>query len=123
MGYSIFVAAILLTVGDPLVRLWTDGRVHVEPAMVALFAAYFPLGVWSHVHAMTLIGLGRVTITGAILLVEGFIVVGVTAIAIPYLGPSAVPIALVIGSLAVAAWSLPIATRRAFARDWDTGLA
>ncbi len=115
IAYSGVVCVTLLLVGQPLVQLWTAGALVVDEGTLILFAVYFPVGVWSHVHAMTLVGLGRLRVTAAVLLLESIVAVGIALTGIPVLGGTAVPLALLGSTAALSAWILPLVVARAFA--------
>jgi O-antigen/teichoic acid export membrane protein len=115
LAYSAAVCVALLFFGQQLVHIWTGGALRVDQTMMLLFALYFPLGVWSHVHAMTLVGLGKIRVAAAVLLVEGIIGVVVAMVAIPMLGGTAIPLALLGSTAAVSGWVLPLVVARNFA--------
>lgn len=116
LAYSGLVSVALLLFGEHFVHIWTGGALRVDQTMIVLFALYFPLGVWSHVHAMTLVGLGRIGLTGAVLVAEGFVAVAITLATMPAFGATAVALALLASTAVVSAWVLPLITHRTFAR-------
>ena len=115
LAYSAAVCVTLLLFGQQLVRIWTGGALVMDQTMMMMFALYFPLGVWSHVHAMTLVGLGKIRVTAVVLLVESIIAVVTALVGIPMLGGTAIPLALLGSTAVVSGWLLPLIVARAFA--------
>lgn len=121
LAYSGVVCGTLLVLGQELVQIWTGGVLRIDETTMILFALYFPLGVWSHVHAMTMVGLGEVRVTAAVLLVEGLAAVVTVLVCIPWLGGAAVPLALVVSTGAVSGWMLPLLAARSLSLTVRTG--
>ncbi len=115
LAYSVAICVALLLFGQQLVHIWTGGALRMDQTMMMLFALYFPLGVWSHVHAMTLVGLGKIRVTAAVLLVEGIIAVVTVLVSIPTLGGTAIPLALLGSTAVVSGWVLPLIVARSVA--------
>jgi O-antigen/teichoic acid export membrane protein len=116
MAYAVAVAIGILIGAEWALELWTGQQLSVELPLRILLAAYFVVGVWSHVYAMMLIGLGAIRFTALILLSEAAVVVAVQLVLIPAFGVTGYVAALLIGSLFVSAWVLPARARRELSR-------
>jgi O-antigen/teichoic acid export membrane protein len=114
--FALAYGAGLVTVGPLFIDLWTGAHVVVPPALMLLFAIYFVVGVWAHVNAITLVGLGRVWSAALVLIVEAGLSSGGAILLIGTLGATGVIVALLIATTAISAILLPLLVRRSWLR-------
>jgi O-antigen/teichoic acid export membrane protein len=107
----------LVTAGSLLIRVWTGTHVQVPLPMMFLFGLYFIAGVWQHVNAITLVGLGKVWVAARVLCLEAAIAsVGAVMLMTPF-GAMGVIVAFLVATAAVSGTLLPPLVRRSWPAD------
>lgn len=114
VSFAVAYAVGLLTVGSRFIGLWTGTHVLVPPVLMVMFALYFMVGVWAHVNAITLVGLGKVWSAARILFVEAAVSSLGALLLIEHLGATGVILALLIATTLVSATFLPLLVRRSW---------
>jgi O-antigen/teichoic acid export membrane protein len=112
MTYACLAAIIGFVGSESAVQIWTGESVRLDPVLRACLSVYFIVGVWSHVSAMTLVGLGVLRFTALVLLGEAVLVATLMVLLIPTLGVLGYTVALAIGTVCCSAWLLPLRVRR-----------
>lgn len=110
--YAAVVAVGIVVSAEWVIHVWTGTTMVVEPILRLFLAGYFVLGVWSHVNAIFMIGLGRLRSTAVVLLIEAATVAGLQIALVPAFGVTGYVAALLIGTVLVSAWILPLRARR-----------
>jgi O-antigen/teichoic acid export membrane protein len=111
--YALGIVGALLLYGTQFINLWSAGGLSIAPTVVALFGVALVVNVWTHVHAIVLMGLGRVAVVAAILMAESLVALGLMVILLPLIGPAAPWLALACASGGLGAWLLPLVVARA----------
>jgi O-antigen/teichoic acid export membrane protein len=114
--YAAAYALALMTVGSMLIRLWTGANVQVPQLMLLLFGLYFIVGVWAHVNAITLVGLGKVSVAARVVCLEAVVSAIGALLLVSQVGATGVILSLLMASAAVSATFMPLAVRRAWPR-------
>jgi O-antigen/teichoic acid export membrane protein len=112
MVYAAAVALFVLVGAGWAFEAWSGRSIEVSLALRILLATYFVLGVWSHVSAIVLVGLGKLRFTALILLGEAFLIATLMVISIPAFGVIGYVGSLAVGTALVSAWLLPVRARR-----------
>ena len=93
-----------------------DGaNVEVPQLMLVLFGLYFVVGVWAHVNAITLVGLGKVWVAAKVTCLEAVVSSVGALLMVAQFGATGVILSLLIASATVSATLLPLAVRRSWA--------
>lgn len=116
-AYAAVYAVGVVTMGSLLIEVWTGTHVEVPPLMMFLFGLYFVVGVWAHVNAITLVGLGKVWVAARVLCVEAFVSILGAALLTAQFGATGVITSLLIATAFVSAILLPLVVRR----SWPSG--
>jgi O-antigen/teichoic acid export membrane protein len=109
--YASAVAAVVLVGSEWLLDVWTGRHFALDLPLRLCLALYFIAGVWSHVFAITLIGLGAIRFTAVVLLIEAAVIAGLEVVLIPSLGVTGYLGALLVGTTFVSSWILPLRAR------------
>ncbi|MDQ6795892.1 MAG: hypothetical protein M3067_13965 [Chloroflexota bacterium] len=110
-GYACLIAFAIFFGAEQALTLWTGQAIHLDLPIQVLLAAYFILGVISHVSALTLVGLGLLRFTATVLIIEAALVAALMLILIPIIGVLGYVAALAVGTAAISAWLLPLRAR------------
>jgi O-antigen/teichoic acid export membrane protein len=116
-AFAIVYAVGLVTVGSAVIDAWTGTRVEIPLLMQVLFGAYFVVGVWAHINAITLVGLGKVWTAARVTLAEAVAASLGAIVLVAQLGATGVILALLIASTALGAILLPRAVQRSWPED------
>lgn len=111
VSYAIAYAVGLGTVGGVFVRAWTGVDLDVPQLLLVLFGLYFVVGVWAHVNAITLVGLGNVWLAARIICLEAIISCAGALLLVAQFGATGVILSLLIATASVSATLLPLAVR------------
>lgn len=114
--YASLVGIGILVASEWAIEVWTGSAVLIRPELRIILAGYFVLGVWSHVNAVLLVGLGAIRPTSMVLLLEAATIAALQVVLVPSLGVTGYVGALLVGTLLVSAWVLPIRVRREILR-------
>jgi len=114
VAYAATYAIGLVTVGDLLVRLWTGANVLVPQPMMLLFGLYFVAGVWAHVNAITLVGLGKVWVAARVVGLEAAVSVTGAIVLVSEFGATGVILSLLVATASVSAVLMPLAVRQSW---------
>ena len=112
--YAAAYALGLVIMGSVLVQVWTGTTVQVPPLMMFLFGLYFVVGVWAHVNAITLVGLGKVWVAAGVLCVEAAVSSVGAVVLTAQFGATGVIVSLLIATALVSATLLPLVVRRSW---------
>ncbi len=118
LAYAIAVAVAVVSIGPALLRGWVGTSVHVETSTLALVGAYFVAGVWAHLNAITLVGLGRMWTAAAVICLEATISIAGALLLAGQFGIDGVLAALLAAVTIVSGFLLPLAVSRSW-RNFD----
>lgn len=111
------IAATAVAVGlEALIGAWTGARPAENAALRLLLATFVLTNAWAHINAMTLIGLGALRFTAAVLVFEGMLVLALLMVVVPLAGVTGFIGGLAVGTTCVSAWVLPFRVRRELSR-------
>lgn len=114
VSYAAAYAVGLMILGTSIVQWWTGAFVEVPGLMILLFGIYFVVGVWAHVNAITLVGLGNVWVAARVTCLEAVVSILGAVLLVAHLGPTGVILAMLIASATVSAILLPRAAHRSW---------
>lgn len=101
---AIPAAAAIIFLGQPLIALWTNGRVEVElPLLLAMAAAMLVNAAWAPLSNLLLAVNRHAVFTYAMLLASG-LAVGLGAVLVGAVGALGMALAMVVLELAMAGW-------------------
>lgn len=112
VSYAAAYAIGLMALGTVMVQVWTGTHVEISQLMMVLFGLYFVAGVWAHVNAITLVGLGKVWVAARVICLEAVVSSLGAMLLVPQFGATGVILSLLIASAMVSATLLPLAVRR-----------
>ena len=112
--YSVSVGAGLALAGDVIIELWLGKELGISPELLVVMSLYFILWMWMHLHHTFLIGVGQVWPTAIVLAVESVAIVSIGVILLDGYGLAGLGTAMVIGSLGISFWILPLMTYKAY---------
>jgi O-antigen/teichoic acid export membrane protein len=113
-SYAVAYGVGLVAVGRVFVRVWTGAEVDVPEMMLYLFGLYFVVGVWAHVNAITLVGLGKVWLAARVVCLEALISCAGALPLVARFGATGVILSLLVATASVSAVLLPLAIRRSW---------
>jgi O-antigen/teichoic acid export membrane protein len=114
VAYAAVYGIGLVTAGSLVIQVWTGTHVQVPPPMLILFGLYFLAGVWQHVNAITLVGLGKIWLAARVLCLEAALACLGAVVLIKPFGANGVVVALLVATAAVSGTVLPYAVRRSW---------
>ena len=121
VAYAVAYAVGLMTLGTLVIQMWTGTHVEIPRLMMLLFGVYFVAGVWAHVNAITLVGLGKVWVAARITCLEAVVSSLGAVLLVAQFGATGVILALLIASVSVSATLLPLGVRRSLPLGARTG--
>jgi O-antigen/teichoic acid export membrane protein len=116
MSYAVVTGAVIALFGQHIIKAWVGTTVSVDYSLQVSLGLYFIVLVWGHIHYMTLIGIGNIWPAAITLLIESLLMIGLAVKLVGVFDSTGVALALLAASLLVSSWTLPLMTRRAFAR-------
>lgn len=112
--YAAAYAVGLMALGTTLIQLWTGTYVEIPRLMMFLFGLYFVAGVWAHVNAITLVGLGKVWVAARVTFLEAVVSSLGAVLLVAQFGGTGVILSLLIASAIMSGRLLPVAVRRSW---------
>jgi O-antigen/teichoic acid export membrane protein len=113
-AYASAYAIGLMTVGLFLIRMWTGRNLDISQLMMFAFGLYFIAGVWAHINAITLVGLGKVWVAARVTGVEALASCVGAVLLVGAFGAIGVIVSMLIASALVSDTILPVAVRRSW---------
>jgi len=111
--YAIVAGGLIAVAGQPIVRLWIGPEVLPTGLLQGFIGLYFVLVMWTHVHYMTLVGLGRLWAPAIVLLMESVVMVPLALWFIYSMHSAGVAAALCLSTVGLGVWLLPIMVKTA----------
>jgi O-antigen/teichoic acid export membrane protein len=106
--------ALFLGLGDPFIRLWTHGRLWLDPAMAASVTAIAIVGTLILGSEYLLTGLNRHRRASIAEIVNGVVSIALVPLVARWLGMGYVGIAIAVAALLTSGWVLPMEIRSRF---------
>jgi O-antigen/teichoic acid export membrane protein len=110
--YAAVAAVVVLFALEPLIGAWTGSRPAANAPLRTLLAVFVLVNGWAHINAMTLVGLGVLRFTAAVLIGEALVVLALLSALAPMAGATGFAAALAIGAVSVSGWMLPLRVHR-----------
>lgn len=116
IAYAAAGGLVLGLFGRPIVQFWVGKDVMPSASLCAWMGAYLFTSACSHVHYMTLLGLGHSWRPAWLTLTEALLGTVLAVLLLPQVGATGAAAALVVANALVSLWAFPLLTWRSIDR-------